>query len=77
MFLISINFNNITDIALVIGATTNTIVGFCLPAIFYLKLDSQKNGNKCSWRRFGSHLINILFIGFSLGVFVNYINSKF
>lgn len=38
-FAVSVGVNNIADIILVLGASANTIVGFCLPIIFYLKVD--------------------------------------
>ena len=40
----AVSIPNISDAMTVIGATTNPIVGFSLPIIFYLRMDTLKNG---------------------------------
>jgi hypothetical protein len=39
IFLCSVGIKNIADVITITGATSNMIVGFNLPMLFYLKLD--------------------------------------
>lgn len=44
VFACSIGIKNIADVITITGATSNTIVGFNLPMMFYLKLDTIERG---------------------------------
>ena len=41
-FLISILLTNIGDAMTILGATTNSLIGFLLPIIYYLKMEEKK-----------------------------------
>ena len=58
-FLTGVLIPNISDAMTVIGATSNPTVGFCLPIIFWLKID-----NRPTWsiQRVVAHTVNLLMI---------------
>ena len=58
-FLAGVCIPNISDAMTVIGATSNPAVGFCLPCIFWLKMDQS---HTFSPKRIVTHIINILVI---------------
>ena len=64
VFAFSVGISNISDVILVVGATANTIIGFCLPMIFYLKLIEIEKGPL--WKRIIAHSVNIGFICLSV-----------
>ena len=43
-FVLAVAIPNISDAMTVIGATSNPLVGFTLPCIYYLKMDTIRNG---------------------------------
>ena len=45
---ITIPINSIGDAMTILGATTNSAIGFLIPVIFYLKVESGSGG---PWRR--------------------------
>ena len=44
-FVLAVAIPNISDAMTVIGATSNPLVGFTLPIVFYLKMDEKRGGN--------------------------------
>jgi amino acid permease len=46
VFLLAVGAMNIGEVILIVGATANTLMGFNLPMIFYLRLLQEENGNK-------------------------------
>lgn len=65
-FLAAVSVKNIASIIQIAGATSSTAVGYCLPALFYLKMDQIKNGGQWTFMRGVAHLINVSFLLFSL-----------
>ena len=63
-FLCGVFIPNIADAMTVIGSTSNPLVGFSLPIIFYLKMDKLNGGNTSFLKpkRLVAHLINIIVI---------------
>ena len=55
----SIVIPNIGDVMTVVGATTNPLVGFSLPIVFYLKTD---NSPTWSYKRIFAHFVNVVVI---------------
>jgi hypothetical protein len=49
VFLLAVGAMNIGEVILIFGATANTLMGFNLPMIFYLRLLQEENGNKWSY----------------------------
>ena len=75
VFMMSVFVTNIADVITVIGATTNTAVGFCLPMIFYIKLDKEVNSS-WSMKSVSAHVINISFIMFSIWSLTVFFQTK-
>ena len=74
-FVLAVAIPNISDAMTVIGATTNPIVGFTLPIVFYLKMDTLRNGDQSFWtlHRLVAHTVNIICIAtgiISLSLFI-------
>ena len=69
---------NISDAMTVIGATTNPLVGFSLPIIFYLRMDTLRNGNQssCAPHRLIAHLVNIVCIATGVISLTLFIRAK-
>lgn len=44
-FVLAVAIPNISDAMTVIGATSNPLVGFTLPIVFYLRMDTLRGGN--------------------------------
>ena len=63
-FLAAVLIPNISDAMTVIGATSNPLVGFTLPIIFYLKMDEKKTGNTSCLKpnRLLAHIVNVICI---------------
>ena len=66
---------NISDAMTVIGATSNPLVGFTLPIVFYLKMDTVVNGPQPCFtpKRLIAHFVNVVCIGtgiISLSLFI-------
>jgi len=61
-FLAAVVIPNISDAMTVIGATTNPLVGFTLPIVFYLRMDTLRGGNQSCWapHRLLAHTINLI-----------------
>lgn len=77
IFGLSVFVTSIASVITVVGATSNTAVGFCLPMIFYLKFDSEVNEGRWSIKKVTAHLINLLFIGFSVASLTIFFKTKF
>lgn len=58
-YLVAIMVPTIADAMTILGATTNTAIGFLLPIIFYLKLISQKAGSFWKQKLF-SYLVFVI-----------------
>ena len=58
-FLAAVCIPSIGDAMTVIGATSNPMVGFCLPIIFWLKTDRSP---ACSPKRVLAHIVNVIVI---------------
>ena len=67
-FLAAVFIPNISSAMTVIGSTTNPLVGFCLPIIFYLRMDTLSSGgtNQFAPRRLIAHTVNILMIAIGI-----------
>ena len=63
-FLAAVCIPNISDAMTVIGATSNPLVGFTLPVVFYLKMDTLRGGNTSCWapNRLIAHTVNVVCI---------------
>jgi amino acid permease len=57
-FVCSVFVRSIADVILIVGATCNTLVGFTLPIMFYLAMDSSR-GSQGGVKRYVAHFINI------------------
>lgn len=77
-FVLAVAIPNISDAMTVIGATSNPLVGFTLPIVFYLKMDSLKNENqsKCAPHRVIAHVINVVCITTGLVSLILFIKGK-
>ena len=53
------------------------ILGYTLPAMFYLKLDQEKHGSKCSLMRVVAYLIWVSFFASSFMSIVLVVYNKF
>lgn len=74
-FILAVAIPNISDAMTVIGATSNPLVGFTLPIIFYLKMDTIRSGNTSCWapHRVIAHIVNVICIAsgiISLVIFI-------
>ena len=74
-FVLAVAIPNISDAMTVIGATSNPLVGFTLPIIFYLEMDTLTGGNtsSCAPHRLFAHIVNIICIAtgvISLSLFI-------
>ena len=81
-FVFAVAIPNISDAMTVIGATSNPLVGFTLPCVYYLKMDTVRNGEQ-PWytpHRLLAHVVNVLCIAtgiISLALFIkNKVNPK-
>ena len=63
-FLLAVAIPNISDAMTVIGATSNPIVGFTLPVVFYLKMDTERGGSTSCLapNRLIAHVVNVVCI---------------
>ena len=76
-FLLAVFIPQISDAMTVIGSTSNPLVGFSLPIIFYLKMDTIRgNANACSPKRLIAHAVNIICICNGILSLVLFIDSK-
>ena len=64
VFIAAVAIPNISDAMTVIGATSNPLVGFTLPVVFYLKMDTLRGGNTSCYapHRLAAHTVNIICI---------------
>mmetsp|Transcript_32483 Transcript_32483/g.42936 ORF Transcript_32483/g.42936 Transcript_32483/m.42936 type:complete len:98 (+) Transcript_32483:712-1005(+) len=74
-FVCAVAIPNISDAMTVIGATSNPLVGFTLPIVFYLKMDTLRGGNTSCLapHRLCAHIVNIVCIAtgiISLSLFI-------
>ena len=74
-FLAAVLIPNISDAMTVIGATSNPLVGFTLPIIFYLRMDTLRGGNTSNFapHRLIAHIVNVICIAtgiISLALFI-------
>ena len=74
-FVAAVAIPNISDAMTVIGATSNPLVGFTLPIVFYLKMDTLRGGNQSFWapHRLVAHTVNVICIAtgiVSLSLFI-------
>jgi len=74
-FVLAVAIPNISDAMTVIGATTNPLVGFTFPIVFYLKMDTLQGGNTSCWapHRLIAHVVNVICIAsgaVSLALFI-------
>ena len=74
-FLAAVAIPNISDAMTVIGATSNPLVGFTLPIVFYLKMDTLRGGNQSFFapHRLTAHIVNVICIAtgiVSLSLFI-------
>ena len=72
-FLAAVCIPNIGDAMTVIGATSNPAVGFCLPIIYWLKMDQSP---KYSPKRVVAHLINVFVMIIGVLSLVSFIMKK-
>ena len=72
-FLAAVCIPNISDAMTVIGATSNPAVGFCLPIIYWLKMDKSP---KYSPKRVVAHLVNLFVILIGILSLVSFIITK-
>ena len=77
-FLLAVAIPNISDAMTVIGATSNPLVGFTLPIVFYLKMDENRNGVQPFWtpHRLIAHIVNIICIASGIISLVLFIKGK-
>jgi len=63
-FIAAVAIPNISDAMTVVGATTNPFVGFTLPIVFYLKMDSLRTPNQSCMapHRVLAHAVNVFCI---------------
>ena len=74
-FIAAVATPDISDVITFVGATTNPIVGFTLPIMFYLRMDSLRTPNQSSLapHRVFAHFVNafsILMAAISLNLFI-------
>ena len=74
-FVLAVAIPNISDAMTVIGATSNPLVGFTLPIVFYLKMDTLRGGNQSPFapHRLIAHIVNVICIAtgiISLSLFI-------
>ena len=72
-FLAAVCIPDISDAMTVIGATSNPAVGFCLPIIYWLKMDQSP---ACSPKRLAAHFINVFVILTGLLSLYNFVLVK-
>ena len=72
-FLAAVCIPKISDAMTVIGATSNPAVGFCLPIIFWLKLDRSPAWSR---KRVVAHGLNIMVICVGICSLVNFFDSR-
>ena len=77
-FLTAVLIPNISDAMTVIGATSNPLVGFTLPIIFYLRMDTLRGGNTSFFapHRLLAHIVNIICIATGLISLTLFIKKK-
>ena len=72
-FIAAVCIPDISDAMTVIGATSNPAVGFCLPIIYWLKMDQSPT---YSPKRVVAHLINVFVILTGLLSLYNFVMVK-
>ena len=77
-FVAAVAIPNISDAMTVIGATTNPLVGFTLPIVFYLKMDELKTGSKSCLapNRLIAHVVNVICIATGIISLTLFIKGK-
>ena len=77
-FLFAVAIPNISDAMTVIGATSNPLVGFSLPIIFYLRMDTLRNGEQSFFapHRLIAHIVNLVCIATGVISLTLFIKSK-
>ena len=79
-FIAAVAIPNISDAMTVIGATSNPLVGFTLPIVFYLKMDELRSGDagvSClSANRLTAHIVNVICIATGIISLTLFIKGK-
>ena len=75
-FICSVTIKDISEVITITGATANTVVGFILPSLFYLRLDTIERGGSLNIYRFLAYLTIVVMTAVSAKVLYTFFTSE-